>query len=165
MTTPHFDDFYLYISLQWQYGASFPQRRSAVFDQSGRGSHQSRRDCGLQNRRQGDPNSTQSTKGPRKVWHDIDIFLISTSTFFSWMSLMVLNCHLKFVGFLFLNLMCSVIYQLLGSLLTNTLSAGKMGILSSWPKETIMQWMTEDCTNRVNTGWRRKTLWDEQGGA
>lgn len=83
LTHKHVADVYMPISLQWQYGASFPQRRSAVFDQSSRGSHQSRRDCGLQDRRQGDPNSTQSTKGPRKVWHDIHIILISTSASFS----------------------------------------------------------------------------------
>lgn len=98
MTTTHFDDLSVHISLQWQYGASFPQRRSAVFNQSGGGSHQSRRDCGLQDRRQGDPNSTQSTKGPRKVRHNIHILLFSTSTFFQ-MSLMVLN--LKFWVFFF----------------------------------------------------------------
>lgn len=47
---------------QWKYGASFPQRRPLVSDQPGRGSNQSWRDCCLQDRRQRDPNSTQSTK-------------------------------------------------------------------------------------------------------
>lgn len=51
-------------SFQWEYGASFPQRRPAVSDQPGGGSHQSRRDCRLQDRGQRDPNSTQSTKDP-----------------------------------------------------------------------------------------------------
>ncbi len=27
-----------------------------------------------------------------------------------------------------------------------------------------MQWMTEDCTSRANTGWRKKMWWDELGG-
>lgn len=67
MTAPRFDDMYMHISLQRQYGASFPQRRSALFNQSGRGSDQSRRDRCLQDRRQGDPNSTPCTEDPRKV--------------------------------------------------------------------------------------------------
>lgn len=27
-----------------------------------------------------------------------------------------------------------------------------------------MQLTTEDCTSRANTGWRKKTWWDEQEG-
>lgn len=27
-----------------------------------------------------------------------------------------------------------------------------------------MQWMTEDCTSRANTGWRKKMWWDELEG-
>lgn len=57
------------------------------------------------------------------------------------------------------NLMCNIDQDHSFSLLK-----GKMGTLSSWPKETTMQWMTEDCTSRANTGWRKKTWWDEQEG-
>lgn len=160
MTALLFDNMYVHISLQRQYGASFPQRWSALFDQSGRGPHQSWRDCGLQDRRQGDPNSTQSTKDPRKVRQETHF--PNTNICIFMMSLVVLNCHKEFwVVFL-----CDVWHVVLipASLPANTMSSGKMGILSSWPKGTIMQWMTEGCTNRVNTGWRRKMLWDERGG-
>lgn len=44
------------------------------------------------------------------------------------------------------------------------LFTGKMVTLSSWPKETTMQSMIEDCTSRANIGWRKRMWWDERGG-
>ena len=48
--------------LQWEYGASFSQRRSPFSNKPGGGPHQGWRDCGLQDRGQRDPNSTQGAE-------------------------------------------------------------------------------------------------------
>lgn len=54
-------------SFQWQYGASFPQRRPPLPHQPRGGPHPGGRDRGLQDRRPGDPYSTQSLKDSWKV--------------------------------------------------------------------------------------------------
>lgn len=169
--------------LQWQYGASFPQRRSPLSDQPSRRSHQSRWDCRLQDRRQRDPNRPQSTKDPWKVRMHIFKNLIfvyeylchcAPCTCIKWefqlkfcekripviFCIRPLNLD-SFRDYCFKreNLMCNVDQDH-----PSLLSTGKMGTLNSWPKETTMQWTTEDYTSRANTGWRKKTWWDEQEG-